>query len=143
MIGYSQYSPTKFALRGLAESLRQELLPYGIEVHIYYVATIDSPGNKTENETKPSITKLIEEGDMSDHSPASRATTLLNGIKRGYFAISSDLLTDLFRTASLGATPGNNYIIDSIQAVISRIGIPIWRFYADHLVLKSHHDKRG
>lgn len=79
MIGYSQYSPTKFALRGLAECLRQELIPYGIKTSIYFVSTIKSPGYEKENLTKPVITKMIEDGDISDPSPESRAKTLLHG----------------------------------------------------------------
>lgn len=81
MIGYSQYSPTKFALRSLAECLRQELLPYGIKVSIYFVSTIASPGYERENLTKPAVTKMIEDGDPSDPSPKARARTLLKGIK--------------------------------------------------------------
>lgn len=81
MIGYSQYSPTKFALRGLAECLRQELIPYNIRVSIYFVSTINSPGYEKENITKPEITKQIEDGDSSDSSPCARAKTLLNGTK--------------------------------------------------------------
>lgn len=83
MIGYSQYAPTKFALRGLAECLRQELLPYGIGVSIYFVSTIKTPGYERENLTKPAITKLIEDGDCSDQSPEARASTLLKGTTRG------------------------------------------------------------
>lgn len=136
MVGYSQYAPTKFALRGLAESLRQELRPHSINTHIYYVATIDSPGNKVENETKPEITKIIEDGDMSNHSPAARAESLLEGMEAEQFAITSDLLTDLFRCASLGAAPGNNYICDNLKCFLARIGIPAWRRYADRLVIR-------
>ena len=79
MIGYSQYSPTKFALRGLAECLRQELIPYGIKTSIYFVSTIKSPGYEKENLTKPAITKIIEDGDASDPSPVARAKTLIQG----------------------------------------------------------------
>ena len=79
MIGYSQYSPTKFALRGLAECLRQELIPYGIKTSIYFVSTIKSPGYEKENLTKPIITKMIEDGDSSDPSPKARAKTLIRG----------------------------------------------------------------
>lgn len=79
MIGYTQYSPTKFALRGLAECLRQELIPYGIKTSIYFVSTIKSPGYDKENLTKPKITKMIEDGDTSDPSPEARAKTLLLG----------------------------------------------------------------
>lgn len=138
MIGYSQYSPTKFAIRGLAECLRQELLPYKIGVHVYFVATIDSPGNKVENESKPEITKIIEDGDMSDYSAESRARTLLEGISNGQFQISSDFLTEVFRTSALGCVPGNGFIKDLILSITSRLALPLWRLYTDHLVLKHH-----
>ena len=46
--GYSSYAPTKYALRGLAESLRNEFLMYGIGVHIYYPGTMFSPGYENE-----------------------------------------------------------------------------------------------
>lgn len=46
--GYSTYSPTKFALRGLADSLRNELKMYGIDVHIFLPGNIDSPGYVNE-----------------------------------------------------------------------------------------------
>ena len=79
LIGYSSYAPTKFALRGLAETLRQELIPFEIKTHIYYVTTIKSAGYATENETKPEITKIIEGSEDSDSNPLVRARTLLNG----------------------------------------------------------------
>lgn len=79
MVGYASYAPTKFAVRGLAECLRQELLPHGISVHIYYVATINSPGYEAENATKPKVTKAIEGAEGSDSRPIARAHTLLNG----------------------------------------------------------------
>lgn len=141
MVGYAQYAPTKFALRGLAESLRQELKPHQIAVHIYYTATIDSPGQQTENETKPQITRRLEEGDISSPSPRARAETLLRGIAAGNFAITSDLLTDLFRCASLGAVPGNNYLFDCLKCLLGRIGLPLWRIYADHLVYKYQSER--
>ena len=140
MIGYSQYSPTKFALRGLAESLRQELLPYRIKVHIYYVATIDSPGNQAENLIKPEITKKIEEGDISDSSPATRTRTLLSGIIKDRFAISSDHITDIFMLATLGAAPGANALYESLVIPFAHWGLTIWRRYSDWLVL--NHEKK-
>lgn len=84
MVGYSQYSPTKFALRGLAECLRQEFIPYRIDVSIYFVSTIQSPGYEKENLTKPKITKMIEDGDPSDPSPEARAKALIKGINIVY-----------------------------------------------------------
>lgn len=46
--GYSAYAPTKFALRGLADCLRNELKQYGIGVHIFFPGNIDSPGFENE-----------------------------------------------------------------------------------------------
>jgi 3-dehydrosphinganine reductase len=136
MIGYSQYSSAKFALRGLAESLRQELLPYSISVHIFFVATIDSPGNEVENEHKPAITKMIEEGDISDPSPIKRAQTLLKGVESGDFAISSDIATELIRAASRGNAPGNGMFVDALLCTLGFVFLPMWRRYADYLVMK-------
>ena len=42
MIGFSEYVPSKFALRGLAETLRNELLKDNIDVHIYLPGSIDT-----------------------------------------------------------------------------------------------------
>ena len=66
------------ATAGLAESLRQELLLYNIDVHMYFPATIDSPGYVEENKTKPKITLKIEESDPLS-SPDDCAEGLWNG----------------------------------------------------------------
>ena len=64
--------------QGLAESLHSELLLYGIDVHIYYPATIYSPGYEEENKTKPEITKVIE-GIDEGVTPKQGAAILLKG----------------------------------------------------------------
>lgn len=62
-VGFSTYSPGKFALRGLAETLRSEGLLYGVDVKIFYAPTMRSPGLEVENSTKPAITSKFEEDD--------------------------------------------------------------------------------
>ncbi len=63
-VGYSAYSPTKSALRGIffeesrispngfivgfAEALRSEMILYRIGVHIYFPGTLDTPGLASE-----------------------------------------------------------------------------------------------
>lgn len=59
LYGYTAYSPSKFALRGLAESLRGELKPCGIKVSIVYPPDTDTPQLAAENKTKPPETKAI------------------------------------------------------------------------------------
>lgn len=43
-IGNTAYCPTKMALRGLAEAMRQEMLLYGIDVHCMFPGSILTPG---------------------------------------------------------------------------------------------------
>lgn len=54
------------------------MLLYGIDVHIVFSPTINSPGFENEQKTKPEITKKIEEGD-TPLSCEEAAQTLLNG----------------------------------------------------------------
>ncbi|XP_073347163.1 3-dehydrosphinganine reductase [Pagrus major] len=61
LFGYTAYSPSKFALRGLAESLQMEIKPYNIYVTVAYPPDTDTPGLAEENKTKPLETKLIAE----------------------------------------------------------------------------------
>ncbi|KII95145.1 hypothetical protein PLICRDRAFT_33979 [Plicaturopsis crispa FD-325 SS-3] len=126
LVGYSTYSPAKHALRGLAETLRSELLLYGIDVHIYFPGTIFSPGYVEENKTKPKITLKIEEED-GGQKPEQAAQNLLRGVRNGNFHISGDFIGNLFRSSTLGATPHNNVFLDVVYGLIGWIGLPIWR----------------
>ena len=56
---YSAYSPSKFAVRGLAESLCGELEGLGVGISIIYPPETETPQLAEENKTKPSATKLI------------------------------------------------------------------------------------
>lgn len=59
--GYSQYCPTKFAVRGLAEALRQELAPKGIAVSLYLPSNVQTPGYQQEMLTKPAEARRVDE----------------------------------------------------------------------------------
>ena len=61
IFGYSAYCSTKFALRGLAESLAMELAPYNISVTLSLPPDTDTPGFAIEELSKPLETKLISE----------------------------------------------------------------------------------
>jgi 3-dehydrosphinganine reductase len=65
-------------LAGLAETLRSEMLLYGIDIHILFPGTIYSPGYTEENKTKPKITLKIEETDEGGQ-PEYIARALLEG----------------------------------------------------------------
>lgn len=120
-IGYAQYSGAKYALRGLAESLRNELKLYGIRVSIYYPGNIDSPGYQVENLTKPPEARTIE-GVSEVISPDSVAQSLINGISDGQFSVTNEFMPFLLRALANGVAPRNNSIL---EAVILPLAVPI------------------
>uniref|UniRef100_A0A4W4F8P0 3-dehydrosphinganine reductase n=1 Tax=Electrophorus electricus TaxID=8005 RepID=A0A4W4F8P0_ELEEL len=61
LFGYTAYSSSKFALRGLAEALQMEVKPYNVYVTVAYPPDTDTPCLTEENKTKPLETKLISE----------------------------------------------------------------------------------
>ncbi|XVF23414.1 hypothetical protein REPUB_Repub13aG0035900 [Reevesia pubescens] len=58
--GYSAYSASKFGLRGLAESLQQELISDNIHVSLIFPPDTDTPGLEEERKVRPELTGIIE-----------------------------------------------------------------------------------
>ncbi|WP_127112103.1 SDR family oxidoreductase [Shimia sediminis] len=87
IFGYTSYSPTKFALRGLAESLRGELKGDGIGVSIVYPPDTDTPQLAQENMTKPEETKAMT-ASAKMWSAEAVADKIVKGIDKGKFAIA-------------------------------------------------------
>nr|KAF6358374.1 3-ketodihydrosphingosine reductase [Pipistrellus kuhlii] len=52
LFGYTAYSPSKFAIKGLAEALQMEVKPYNVYVTVAYPPDTDTPGFAEENKTK-------------------------------------------------------------------------------------------
>ncbi|KAG9302232.1 hypothetical protein G9A89_008722 [Geosiphon pyriformis] len=117
-IGYSQYAPTKYAIRGLADCLRNELLLYDIGVHCYFPGTIMTPGFENENKTKPKITRIIE-GEDDGSTPEQCAKALYKGLEKDNYCITSDLIGDVLRASTRGIQPTNNFLLDSLLCSIS------------------------
>lgn len=61
LMGYGSYVPTKFAIVGLAETLRHELKPKNIKISIVYPPDTNTPGLTTENEGKPPECAMVSE----------------------------------------------------------------------------------
>ena len=101
LFGYTAYAPSKFALRGLAESLRAELKPDGVGVTIVYPPDTDTPQLTEENLTKPEETKaLTAAAGLWTADAVARAT--LAGVRRGRFQVTPGWqLTTLARLHSL------------------------------------------
>lgn len=99
--GYTAYCPSKFALRGLAESLRGELKPKNIGVTIVYPPDTDTPQLAAENKIKPPETKKIT-ATAKTWSPQAVAEQILRGVEQNKSAIAPGVeLTILNRFHSL------------------------------------------
>lgn len=88
--GYTAYSPAKFAVRGLAESLRAELGPDGVHVACCCPPDVDTPQLADENRFKPAETRAIS-GTSKPISAVAVAEAILDGIDRRRFLICPDL----------------------------------------------------
>lgn len=117
--GYTPYSPTKFALRGLAESLRGELKYLGIHISIVYPPDTDTPQLAAENLTKPAETKLIT-GTAKTWSAEGVAKVILRGIKRKEFAITPGLEMKLLHAWHSCLAPILNWYFDGIVSKVRR-----------------------
>ena len=71
--GFGAYTPSKFALVGLAQVLHMELAHTPINVCCAYPPDTDTPGFAQENLTKPPETHLIsEDGGMAKPQDVGR-----------------------------------------------------------------------
>ncbi|XP_053101335.1 3-ketodihydrosphingosine reductase isoform X1 [Hemicordylus capensis] len=116
LFGYSAYSATKFALRGLAEALQMEVKPYNIYVTVAYPPDTDTPGFAEESKTKLLETKLISESS-SVCQPDHVARVIVKDAVQGKF--SSSVGTDGYMLTILtsGMSPISS-IAEVLEAVI-------------------------
>jgi len=127
VVGYGNYTPTKAAMRGLADTLVQEVeaYPQNVKVHIVYPGTILTPGFEREQLTKPKITQVIEDGDPQ-LTPDQVASTAIAGLEKGYYSVTTGFYPGGFlRWGALGGQPRNNWIVDTIMGAIVPI---VWVF---------------
>jgi 3-dehydrosphinganine reductase len=85
--GYTPYCPGKFAVRGLAESLRGELKQGGISVSVVYPPDTDTPQHREEDKTKPPETRRIT-AMARTWSAEGVARVILEGVRRKSFLIT-------------------------------------------------------
>jgi 3-dehydrosphinganine reductase len=104
VFGYTAYAPTKFAVRGFLESLRGELLPYGIHVGCSFPPDTDTPQLADENRYKPKETHAIA-GTIKPLSARQVAKSIVEGIEKERFAIVPDASTRALAKVA-GLLPG-------------------------------------
>jgi 3-dehydrosphinganine reductase len=79
LMGYAAYTPTKFAIVGLSEVLRNEYKADNISVSMVFPPDTDTPGLHEEAETRPEELNIISER-AGLLQPEDVAETILKGV---------------------------------------------------------------
>jgi 3-dehydrosphinganine reductase len=114
-IGYTSYSPSKFALRGLSDALRNELSPFGIRVSIAYPPDTNTTGFKKEKEMAPPETAACFPADPFESEAVANA--MIDSIRLGdYHLQSPDPLQNLLISSMSGVTPRPYVVLETLLA---------------------------
>jgi 3-dehydrosphinganine reductase len=90
IMGYATYAPTKFAIVGLTEVLRNELKPYGIKLSILFPPDTDTPGFEIENKSKPEETAMMSENVKMMSAEAVGEAFVEGLLKERYFILPGE-----------------------------------------------------
>lgn len=117
VFGYTAYAPAKYAVRGLAETLRPELAPHGIVVACAYPPDTRTPGFDAENELKPPETERISAA-IKPKEAADVARAIVQGIEKDRLVITADA-----QTAALARGAGvlGPYVRWSMDRTVARV----------------------
>ncbi|XP_020584134.1 3-dehydrosphinganine reductase TSC10A-like [Phalaenopsis equestris] len=107
--GYTAYSASKFALRGLSEALQHEVIADNIFVSLIFPSDTDTPGLSEEIRRRPEISKIIaaSSGGMKADDVAKKS---LNGIKAGRFIIPCNFEGTMLSIATAGLSPQSSFM---------------------------------
>lgn len=146
LYGYTAYSASKFALRGLAESLYMELKPYNVYVSMAFPPDTETPGFVTENETKPEETRLISES-AGLFQPDQVAKAILDDAVKGKFLIHMGLDGYMVTNLTCGMSPVTSIMEATQQVATMGLFRVISLFYLDSFdriikKCKLHKDKQ-
>ncbi|KAJ3412988.1 suppressor of glycerol defect [Chytridiales sp. JEL 0842] len=129
-LGYSAYSASKYAVKGLADSLRSELKSVGVKVQIFCPSNMNTEGHIIENITKPTITAKLE-GTAGLVTASEAANAMLAGAMRGRYCVTNDLLTEYIRVVTNGATPRPNPLTEFMALPLLSFIFEMWVHIAD------------
>ncbi|KAL5610602.1 hypothetical protein FOBRF1_006719 [Fusarium oxysporum] len=150
--GYIAYTPTKVAIRALADTLRQELLLYGDEsmyrVHIAFPGNFTTDSFIMEQTTKPELLKNMEGSNYSDgeellknlQSTEEIAAGILSGIRKGRYNITTDLTTDLTLNNMRGPSPRDSPFYDAFMSFAGSLVWPFVRRRFDKMTIQYGRD---
>jgi 3-dehydrosphinganine reductase len=141
-IGYSSYAPTKFALRGLADSLRNELCGFGVRVSIAYPPDTDTPGFEKENLSKPAETRAVSPPEVWPAADVARS--MVASMARGDYHLSSpDLVQNMLVSTMAGVTPRRHLLLETMLQPVLCLAERAFLWHADREAARYGARKRA
>jgi len=135
---YSVYSASKFALRGLAESLNLEYCPWNISFSLSVPPNVNTPMLEQEEKIKPPETKALE-GEHPIVQPEEIATSIINSFSHYKFIIPFGTDAFLVSMVTGGFSPGSftEVLCQTVGASVLRI-VSIGYLWSWKRVIKQH-----
>ncbi|KAI0562702.1 3-ketodihydrosphingosine reductase [Gracilaria domingensis] len=136
VFGQSAYAPTKYAVRGFAETMYYEAKPYNIGVTLVFPPDTDTPGLHHEKSSMPPETLQISEtGGLftAEHV----AKSIADGVVRKRFRVCVGFIGHLLGILTAGVTPGLS-VLDVLVIPIARAITPFFIWDHNNIVRKGH-----
>ena len=141
--GYTAYSPSKFAVRGFAEALHMELLPFNIGVSILYPPNTETEGFEVEQQTMPEEVKMIG-GAAGTFTAEEVAKNFITDMSKGEFVTTVGLEGKLLGTLSAGAGPQPSVINGVVETLFAGLfrGIMLVFLWTFNRAVQYCHEKK-
>lgn len=124
MIGFAGYSPSKMAVRGLAEVLQMELRPFNIYTSLVNPPDVDTPMLADEMKYKPEECKILSE-DGGLFSADDIANDIISAIQSWRFMVNTGIDGWLLGLMSTGISTPSHSVARSLLEIF---GAGILRF---------------
>lgn len=134
-IGYTAYCPTKYALKGLLDSLRFELLGTKLNLHYYGPSNMKTPGLIEENKNKPKIVSDVE-NNAKNISADEAAHILLANLDK--YMITSEPDLELLKTSTFFMN--KHSWLDLLLLPIASLGIIFVRKSIEKNIVKNRNN---
>ena len=135
--GYASYAPSKYAVKGLVDCLRNEWASRGVDVSVAFPVDIDTPGHRVENQTKPDCCREISEaGGVC--TPVQAAQAIVDGFANGLYHLpSTDFGNDLLAHATGGVVPKRLSLLQewTIGPILA-VALRAFRWWMDSVTAK-------
>ena len=147
LAGYAPYSPTKAALRSLADTLSNEMNLYSsnVRLHTIFPATIFTESYEAENRVKSDLTKKLEEGDAGQTADEV-ARRSIKGLERGEEMVPTTFMCRLLMCGVLGGSLRNGWaLLDTLLSWVMSLVMVFVRWDMDGKVKRwrKEHGESG